>query len=376
MSGRPERGPMSSVRLACCLVLLAGCDDPKTLLLVDLRTDYTPGAEIARVAWVVERDPGGSVVQTGERPIRVGEDLLAGERLTEVEALAPGPVHLRVTLLAATGHEVAARRVGLELRGRQSATVVITRSCRDRSCPEPGGDPMSSACVGGRCVDPRCTPETPAFCDEAGCATADDCPRAVPCAIARCVDRECLYAADDEACGAGERCELERGCAATAADGGIDAGPACVEDADCGEPTFGDFGGCDWASFCDESAERTRTVSRPRCVEGACTLEEGTDSEACERETGGIMCDDTEIGPYGACGGFDSACDETGTRSRSETEYSCSGGFCRAGTPRRTSSPCTRTTEGDRCSWGPMACPGTCGDSVCVPECGRTGCPC
>ncbi|MFK7987954.1 MAG: hypothetical protein AB8I08_18185, partial [Sandaracinaceae bacterium] len=47
-------------------------------------------------------------------------------------------------------------------------------------------------CVGGRCADPRCTPESAEFCPAPLCEEAADCPAAADCNSNVCVVGACL----------------------------------------------------------------------------------------------------------------------------------------------------------------------------------------
>src|SRR5690606_19118216 len=56
-----------------------------------------------------------------------------------------------------------------------------------------------------------------------------------------------------------------------------------------------------------------------------------------------------ETGAWGACGGFGGPCDEGGTRTRTDTVYTCALDRC-VGQPVEVSEPCPRDTEGRRCA--------------------------
>ena len=94
------------------------------------------------------------------------------------------------------------------MRSSTIATVVLTRDCRGVDCSM---EDAASSCLGGRCSDPRCTPETPEFCS-AECAADGDCPTLSECSTPHCQDGLCLYRVEDARCGALERCDIELGC--------------------------------------------------------------------------------------------------------------------------------------------------------------------
>ncbi len=157
--------------------------------------------------------------------------------------------------------------------------------------------------------------------------------------------------------------------------GSCDASPsseeeACARDTDgttCDTTTYGTWGACGgYSSTCDETGTRSRDVTTYSCNTGACAALPSSEDEACARDTDGTICDTTTYGDWSACGGYSSTCDETGTRSRDVTSYSCNTGSCDA-TPSSEGEGCVRDTDGDTCnvtSYGPW---GTCGgfESTC-----------
>ncbi len=146
-------------------------------------------------------------------------------------------------------------------------------------------------------------------------------------------------------------------------DAGTDAMAECSTDRECGEPSTGMFGPCDWAGTCDETAERTRDVTTPRCVSGRCTMEMSTETEACNRDTDGTSCGMTTTGSWGACGGFADTCDESGTQSRDIDTHTCMDGSCQT-TTTTESRGCSRSTEGDSCGASFLCCGEVCHDII------------
>ena len=403
---------MNRVRLASlALALVAGCADGATTLRVDVRTDYVPGVEFAEVE--VGVDSGGL-----ERtyPVRFGEDFLSGVRVATLDDAPVGQMTLRARLNAADGRRIAERRVELDLRGNaNSVTIVFTRACASISCPD-GEDASATQCVGGRCVSPECSPETPEACGM-GCSSADDCELMVAgCARAICDEGVCFVGSEVGACATGEFCHPDRGCTAEpvmmdggVADGGIpaDGGPdlcgtpcetgnACevgVYDCSEGAPTCvrdtlvaagttcrESSGACDVEETCDgespacpiDGFASTGTTCPAGFCDGLGTCSDGctpgapcSTGNACEtgeiscasgtpqcvasgNATDGTPCGSTEVGTFGSCGGFSGACDGTGTRSRPVTAYACQAGTCEANTSNETEA-CTRNTEGSSC---------------------------
>ena len=128
----------------------------------------------------------------------------------------------------------------------------------------------------------------------------------------------------------------------------------------CGTTTYGSWGSCGgFSDTCDETGTRTRSETTYACAGGTCQSSTGTDTGSCTRSTTGVMCAATTYGSWSSCGGFSDSCDETGTRSRTETTYACAGGTC-AGTSGTDTGSCTRNTDGDSCF-----SPGLCGPAVC-----------
>lgn len=92
----------------------------------------------------------------------------------------------------------------------------------------------------------------------------------------------------------------------------------------------------------------------------------------------GTTCGTTQAGPWSACS-YSTTCDQTGTRTRSVTSFTCDGsGTCVQNTTTETGS-CTRSTDGlicgtnSQCSSGACVplnpCSGGqvwCGDTICV----------
>jgi hypothetical protein len=74
---------------------------------------------------------------------------------------------------------------------------------------------------------------------------------------------------------------------------------------------------------------------------------ECVDDQGC----GAPVCGDTS-----ACG-FDSACDETGTKTQRCTPQVCSSGSCGQGTEYTQTAACLRVTDGNPCGLTSFGCP-------------------
>ncbi|HEY8428488.1 MAG TPA: hypothetical protein VIL20_08950 [Sandaracinaceae bacterium] len=279
-----------------------------------------------------------------------------------------------------------------------------TDVCTDGVCAHRPNDTLCTAAAGGTCdpVDgcqyPECTAET---CTAGPCQTAmcvgDRCERrslcgsGETCCAGKCVPAGCDDGnpCTDDSCGAsgcehanntapcddgvfcngadtcsGGSCSMHAGtpCSGSAVcDESADVCTGCLTDADCGDPIYGAWSACaDFSDICDETGTQSRSVTTFTCVSGTCTPSTTTETQACTRDTDGTSCGSTTCGSWGSCGGFSDVCDETGTRSRTCTDYTCSGGVC-AETTRSESQSCTRDTDGTSCGSTTCGSWGTCG---------------
>lgn len=209
-------------------------------LSVDLRTDLIAGVEFTAVEVTVD---GMDAQLEAADP---GADYVGGVRVGEFDDVPRGGVGVTVEL-SNPGGIVIARRVAVQLENDTAITVVITRDCRGVECPG-DGTASNTACLGGECVDPSCTPETPELCPMDDCAVPADCPDPVQsCQQASCVFGRCLYA-DRGTCGAGRYCDERAGCTDIGTDAGVfDAGPrdAGTDAGPCGDVVCEGFSICD-----------------------------------------------------------------------------------------------------------------------------------
>lgn len=138
----------------------------------------------------------------------------------------------------------------------------------------------------------------------------------------------------------------------------------------CGSPSYGSYGACSYANGCSNSGSRTRSVTTYACGGGSCNPSSGTetDTAGCGRNQDGTSCGTTVLGTYGSCS-YGSLCLNSGSRTRSNTTYTCGGGACNTGSMTETDTTgCNRNTEGNNC--GVPSC-GTC-TSGCNCDCERT----
>lgn len=187
---------------------------------VDLKTDYVPFVEFDAVRVQVD---DGDVAVRFDHVVERSEDYLRGQRIDETTTQA-GQHALTLTLFRG-GIPVATRRVSAIVQAPITVvTIVLTRNCQGVMCPN--DNPALESCLGGRCVDPRCTPQTPEFCPADQCMSDAECAQPdVPCVEARCDEGVCLGVPNDALCETGEVCHGIRGCVEDESDAGVmDAG--------------------------------------------------------------------------------------------------------------------------------------------------------
>lgn len=245
-----------------------------------------------------------------------------------------------------------------------------TKACEDGDLCTEGETCQMAACVGG----------TAKKCDDGNVCTDDSCDPKVGCTKTNntipCDDGTYCNGADT--CGGGT-------CSAHAGDpcakGCDEANKKCLScavDADCGPVTYGAWGACGgFANTCATGGTQSRSVTTPKCVAGACSNVASTQSQACTRVTTGTACGTTTYGAWSACGGFSSACDTNGTRTRTKTTYACNATGTCAATNTTESGTCTRTVaNGTSCGTGKYCCSGGCYAKNNVNHCSSCGIKC
>lgn len=298
------------VLLAASSTACAG--NPGHELSIDLRTDLVAQVEFDEV--VVTLDGSNERIER----TAFGVDYVVGRRVVEYAGISGG-THLVHMTLRRAGSVVAQRDVGVSLTQDLAITVVITRDCRGVSCPN-GGSVSDTACLGGMCVDPRCTPETPEFCPDEPCTADTDCPLPPQSCLARtCLFGTC-FVADDGTCGSERYCSEESGCVTPVLpdggpptdggprDGGRDAGmdagpPPCMPACEGFDLCM--MGSCVPAASCLTSSDCSGGLicRNRRCVPGDVDID-GDGSPASED------CDETRADSYPGAPEFCNAADE------------------------------------------------------------------
>jgi hypothetical protein len=200
-------------------------------LIVDLKTDLVPGVEFE----AVRTELLGGGIFGRMTAAGMDDDFLEGARVALFEGVDSGNQVVRMTLLDGEGRRVQDEVLIVDVSTDVGVTVVVSRDCRGVTCPASGDEPSETACLGGRCVDPRCSVETPELCGSPECTSDGDCMVSAPCASARCELGACFTVADASDCGAGEWCNPDVGCeplpVGPPGDGGTDAGADALVDA-------------------------------------------------------------------------------------------------------------------------------------------------
>lgn len=213
-------------------VLGLGCgSEPLAQLSIDLRSDYLPGAEIAQV--ITRLELGEGFERRASANLTELAELSVGTRVASFDSLDLGSYRLHVDAFDEDGEWVASRLGVVEVRGDVALTIVFSRACLERSCPEDGDPPNATECVGGVCVAPECFPETPSLC-LMPCTRTDECPDE-GCGAGICRDSICQFVPDPSRCASG-MCGSDLRCVPIM-DAGTDAGPA--PDAGPSEPDAG-----------------------------------------------------------------------------------------------------------------------------------------
>lgn len=189
--------------LFALVLLLAACDGGAARLVVDLRTDYVVGEEIACAELAVE-----GVADPLMQCFAPSAELAEGARVAELDGLTEGPRRITLRLLAPSGRVVATRVAIVTLAQSTVATLVVTRNCEGVVCDEPS----APACIDARCVPAGCIVEDVDACgDEATCEPRT-CSASVACADAECVGGFCVPTPDSSRCMESEFCHSSLDC--------------------------------------------------------------------------------------------------------------------------------------------------------------------
>lgn len=315
------RCPGGSALLLTCFAWLAACSADSPELQVVLVTGLVPGAEFASVETALLETTTGSsdVVDSVEARARFGQQYATGQAVGAFR-VADGDYNVRVRLRRNNGTLLVEQNVRVALLGNYVLRVHITRDCLGVECPNSGA-PENTACLQGRCVDPRCSAASPEFCPEvAFCHTASECPAVDECAEASCDEGLCVETPIEAACASTEWCNPTPGVGCepiTGPDAPFPCGTICASPNECrvaywrcpmdASPVCEDLFNrevghvCGDARVCDVAGTCTSCESgapcRMGCALGAVSCDGG--SPACVLDVparyapGGAACNDT-----------------------------------------------------------------------------------
>lgn len=188
----------SSLCLSALSSLILACGAPGLTLTVELRTDFVPGVELH----VVETRVEDAAEQRESAALRSDDFVTSARRVAEIAGLRPSRARrVTVRLLDASRAEIASRTIVVDHSTSTSVLVLITRSCRNVTCPS------GQSCYAGRCQLDNCDRDA---C-QAECSGPADCSFA-SCAAATCVAGACLAEPIAGACSAGLYCDPQLGC--------------------------------------------------------------------------------------------------------------------------------------------------------------------
>lgn len=225
---------LSRLRLFVCLLALTAalnaCGKDVTVDIdVRIVSDLIPEYEAASVTidlYEGNSTAGTTGAQTVERALRYEESLLRGLFVASFDGVTPGTYTVRAALRRTSGAILVERPLTVTVAENTAVTVTLSADCVNVECPNVGGDASLSACLGGQCVDPRCSAETPEHCpaiDGLFCDSDNQCAPPNGCSEASCVGRSCLRESAEGACGDGAYCSPLDGCVSLpGADAGTD----------------------------------------------------------------------------------------------------------------------------------------------------------
>jgi len=365
--------------------LLGACAPGESFLAVELATDLDAGVDFVGVRVRLER--GTTLLDETSELAALGESFLSPVRVGLFENLAQGTYSVHVELADSAGAVVAERTTIVELREDLALTVVVGAACRGVTCPGAGDSAEESTCADGRCVDPRCSPESPEHCGET-CVSHADCDGG---AMGTCVAGTCLYSVcndgdpcDDgvfcnglDTCGAGS-CSIHGPppCSADRCDEGTaSCDTGCLTAADCPAEVIGDWSACSgFDDSCDQGAERSRTHVTFSCVSGMCESTMTTEMGSCTRVTEGDSCGARTCGAYGEC--RYPQCQTDGIQYRSCSDRECRSGACANVNSTNQERACgpRPSQEGQTCT--DEFCQGVCRSGTCSEFCDYCGGAC
>ncbi|MEM9865640.1 MAG: hypothetical protein AAF938_28795, partial [Myxococcota bacterium] len=133
----------------------------------------------------------------------------------------------------------------------------------------------------------------------------------------------------------------------------------------CGSTTTSDGACGGFTSTCDNTGSFTRTTTTRTCGSGSCQSNDSTQSIGCSRNTTGTVCGSESCGPYGTCIGG-SGC--MGIEQRTCSTPLCAAGSCSDSSDRTENQSCIKPNGTDcSASCGGRRCGGECSGGTCNP---------
>ena len=203
--------PERALILAAMLCTFVACDgdDGTSSVIVDVRTDLSPGVDFAAVDVSLRHSAGTASDST---PALGTEDWFNGIRVAEFSGAAPGLATLQVAMRDSTGAIVLRRPVEVTVRGDLGITVAMTRDCLGVSCPGAADAASATACLGGSCVEAECRVGVLQLCGSVRCIADIGCGMPAGCVTPRCVGGACVFELDQSMCASGEICDAIQSC--------------------------------------------------------------------------------------------------------------------------------------------------------------------
>ena len=329
---------------AAALVTCSG-DPPRAELVVDLRTDLSPGREFYSV--VTSADNRSQVRLRVDRSF----DFQAGLRVGEFRNLVPGTATIELTLLDANEQVVVTRTQSSLLReGVTSVTLVLTRDCI--AMPSNPNCQTQTICPPGtQCEDSSVPPPS-------ACSTDVDCDDGVVCTTDTCTGITCLNTPNHALCtdSPGGTCSPGTGCVYPVCQ--CDAADMEMEEQACGncgleQRTRSCTELCQWAPW----SEWQVCTGEGVCASGGTEMQDA-DCGNCGTKPQLRTCDNAcawgEWSDTGACTG-EGECAADAVASRMVGCGNCG------------EQEQQRTCDGE-CAWGAWGDVGGCtGEGVCSP---------
>lgn len=208
-------------------------------------------------------------------------------------------------------------------------------------------------------------------CGGGGVPNQCGCDCTLPHAQTTCLHGECAIGSCDAGWGDCDG-EASNGCEVDLNSDPLHCGTCSTSCDDGNACTVGD--GCMAGSCAPGSQTVCNSPPDPLCYEATGTCDPASGSCQYAAKPDGTACGTTTCGDWSSCS-WGGECSSTGTRSRTCTDYACSGGTC-ASSNRPDPGTCTRTVaNGTSCSLG-YCCSNTCVARNNKSHCGSCGVNC